>query len=125
MHYGEHMPPERMQIGFAGGEEDVVPLSQMTAEKWTHEMKNDDGTKGPHWNIEQVKMLMGQKGIQGDPWEFYAAINAVYSDYAKVLRKHGAGDKLDIYIDMAKAFMDDKDAQPDKLARYYKYIVKH
>ena len=34
-------------------------------------------------------------------------------------------DKAAEAMDMAKAFMDDKDAQPDKLARYYKYIVKH
>lgn len=26
---------------------------------------------------------------------------------------------------MAKAFLDDKDAQPHKLARYYEYIVRH
>lgn len=126
MAYGEKMPHERMQIGFAGSDEyEIMPFSQMSAEKWTREMENEDGSKGPHWNIEQVKMLMGQKGITGDPWKFFAAINAMYSDYSKVLKKHGAGDKLDIYIDMAKAFMDDKDAQPDKLARYYKYIVKH
>ena len=125
MHYGNRMGHEPMQIGFAGEYDSEMPFNQMTAEKWTHEMENEDGSKGPHWNIEQVKMLMGQKGIAGDPWEFYAAINAMYSDYGKVLKKHGVGDKLDVYIDMAKAFMDDKDAQPDKLARYYKYIVKH
>ena len=33
--------------------------------------------------------------------------------------------KIEFYADMAKAFLDDKDAQPDKLARYYEYIVKH
>ena len=126
MHYGEKSKPQQMKMGFASGEEDEeMSFSQMTAEKWVREMENGDGTKGPHWNIEQVKMLMGQKGIDCDPWEFFAAINAIYSDYGKVLKKHGAGDKLDLYIDMAKAFVEDKDAHPDKLARYYKYIVKH
>ena len=125
MHYGEHKP-QQMQMGFAvEGDDNVMPFSQMTAEKWARSMENDDGTTGPHWSIEQVKQVMAQKGVNCDPWEFYAALNAIYSDYGKVLKKHGVGDKLDIYIDMAKAFIDDKDAQPDKLARYYQYVVKH
>lgn len=127
MNYGGEHQKQKMKIGFAGGEEesDVMPFSQMTAEKWARSMENDDGTTGPHWSIEQVKQVMAQKGVTCDPWEFYAALNAIYSDYGKVLKKHGVGDKLDIYIDMAKAFIDDKDAQPDKLARYYQYVVKH
>lgn len=126
MTYGSEHSKPKMQIGFAGGEEsDVMPFSQMTAEKWMRSMENDDGTKGPHWSIDQVKMLMGQKGVSADPWEFMAALNAMYSDYSKVFKKHGIGDKMDLYVDLAKAFIDDKDAQPDKMARYYQYIVKH
>ena len=34
------------------------------------------------------------------------------------------GGSLEFYIDMAKAFLDDKDAQPDKLMHYYESIVK-
>lgn len=33
-------------------------------------------------------------------------------------------DQFFFYACMAEAFLDDKDAQPDKLARYYQYIVK-
>lgn len=126
MTYGSEHSKPKMQIGFAGGEEsDVMPFSQMTAEKWMRSMENDDGTKGPHWSMDQVKMLMGQKGVSADPWEFMVALNAMYSDYSKVFKKHGIGDKIDLYVDLAKAFIDDKDAQPDKMARYYQYIVKH
>ena len=126
MTYGSEHPKHKMQIGFAGVEEkDIMPFSQMTAEKWTRNMESEDGSKGAHWSMEQVKMLMTQKGITTDPWEFFAAINAMYSDYSKVFKKHGIGDKIDLYVDLAKAFIDDKDAQPDKLARYYQYIVKH
>lgn len=125
MHYGEHKP-QQMQMGFAvEGNDDVMPFSQMTAEKWARSMENADGTNGAHWSMEQVKQVMAQKGVNCDPWEFYAAINAMYSDYSKVLKKHGVGDKLDVYVDLAKAFIDDKDAYPDKMARYFQYIVKH
>ena len=27
-------------------------------------------------------------------------------------------------VDMAKAFLDDKDAGPDKLTKYYQYVVR-
>ena len=41
-----------------------------------------------------------------------------------VAKKHGVGDKIDFYADMAKSFLCDKDAPEDKLARYYEYIVR-
>lgn len=126
MRMGHEQPhTSKMQIGFASGEEDVMPFSQMTAEKWVRSMEGEDGSKGPHWSIDQVKTLMAQKGIDCDFWEFYTTINAMYSDYGATLKKHGVGDKIELYIDLAKDFIKDKDAQPDKLSRYFKYIVKH
>ena len=47
----------------------------------------------------------------------------MYSDYMPVAKKLGVNN-MDFYTQMAKAFLDDKDALPDKLARYYEYIVK-
>lgn len=129
----------RMEAGYQGGHEmehhtspmhmgragSMPKLTKETAEEWARSMENEDGTKGPHWTIEQTKQVMAQKGVNCDPWEFFAALNAMYSDYSKVFKKHGVGDKLDFYVEMAKAFIDDKDAQPEKLARYYEYVVKH
>lgn len=105
----------------AGG---VAPFNKELAEKWMQGLKNADGSKGPHWTMEQAKQVMAQKGISLDPVQFWAALNAVYSDYSEVFRKHGAGDKLDFYVDMAKAFVQDTDAMPEKLSRYYEYVVK-
>ena len=48
----------------------------------------------------------------------------MYFDYCKTFKKFGVGDKLDFYIEMSKAFLDDKDAQPDKLTRYFKCIAE-
>lgn len=129
----------RMEAGYQGihetdhrasslrmGQAGSVPMfTRETAEEWAHSMKNEDGTKGPHWTMDQVKQVMAQKSVKADPWEFYAALNAMYSDYAKVFKKYGVGDKLDFYIDMAQAFIEDQDAQPDKLARYFQFVVKH
>jgi hypothetical protein len=109
---------------YADWESDDMPVDKEIAERWTRGMRNEDGTKGPHWTIDQVRGVMAQRGINLDPWEFYVAINMVYSDYYKVLKKYGVGDKLDVYADLASAFLKDKDAAKDKLARYFEYVVK-
>ncbi len=48
----------------------------------------------------------------------------IYSDYCAVAEKLGTS-TAEFYACMAKAFLDDKDARPEKLARYYEYITKH
>ena len=103
----------------------VRPLDAATAEEWAADMDNEDGTHGPHWSMDQVRQLMAQRGITCPLPDFFAAINAVYSDYVKVAKKHGVGVNMDYYVDMALAWLDDKDAVQDKAAAYYRYIVKH
>lgn len=99
-------------------------FTQEMADEWTSHMENEDGTVGPHWTLKQAKEAMASREIDGSPIEFWVALNATYSDLCKVFKKYGIGN-LDAYVDFAEAFwLDDKDAQPDKLARYYEYIVK-
>lgn len=88
-------------------------------------MENVDGTTGPHWTMEQAEIVKNQCGIKCDPIEFFVAMNLIYSDYSEVFKKYGVRDKIYLYADMAEAFLDDPDAQPGKLARYYDCIVKH
>lgn len=104
------------------------PEEGFTMEKaraWMKSMKNADGTQGPHWDMNQAKQIMSQRGIECDPTDFWAAINMIYSDYCGVAKKYNLGDKIDFYAELARAFLDDQDAQPDKLARYYEFVVKH
>ena len=103
----------------------VRPMDRQMAEEWTAHMENEDDTRGPHWTMEQVEKLMLQRGVDCDPVQFWVAMNMMYSDYCKIFQRYGVGDKIDFYADMAKAFLDDKDAAPDKLARYFECIVRH
>ena len=100
-----------------------MPMTEEMAMEWTAGMKNEDGTKGPHWTMEQVKQAMKQKGVMCDPLEMYAIMNALYSDYCAVMKKHGVN-TVDIYIDLACAWLNDKDAVKNKAAAYYEHIVK-
>ena len=119
----EHRDSRQMQRGYAEGI--GQRLSRNEAMTWAREMENEDGSRGSHWTMEQAKQVMAQKGVECDPLEFWLALNMMYSDYCKVFRKYGVGDKIDFYVDMAKAFLDDKDAYPDKLTRYYNSVVRH
>lgn len=101
-----------------------TPMTKEMAEEWTRSMRNEDGTKGPHWTMEQVKQVMAQKGIKYDLAEFYAILNAMYSDYCAVLKKHGVNN-IDFYVDLAAAWLNDSDVVPNKAAMYYECIVKH
>ena len=99
-------------------------MSLETAKEWTKHMQNEDGTSGEHWSVEQAKQIMAQRNLSLNPAEFYAALNLIYSDFSPVVKKHGLGGSMDFYVDMAKAFLNDKDAAPNKLSNYYNHIVK-
>ncbi len=99
-------------------------LDKETAEEWVENMKNEDGTKGPHWTMEQTEQVRRQKGLDHDPVEFWVAMNAAYSDLCKVAKKYNVN-TVDYYVDYVKAFwFNDQDAEPNKLTAYYEGVVK-
>lgn len=102
----------------------VMPMDRQRAEQWVSGMQNADGTQGPHWSMEQTEQVRTQQGIQCDPVKFWVAMNMMYSDYCKVGEKMGVNNAA-FYACLAKAFLEDQDAQPEKLARYYEYIARH
>lgn len=146
--YGQYPPPmyeyENRRIGFGGNSETrgdrsetnsrniqfygskrnkhSSELTKEKAHKWVKEMKNSDGSAGEHWKMEQTNALKEKLGINVDPVEFYVAANMMYSDYCAVAKKFGI-DTADFYGQMAKAFLEDKDAQPDKLKNYFEEVV--
>lgn len=98
-------------------------LTKEQAAAWVSAMENADGTHGGHWSMEQTEAVRKKTGIECDPFVFYAAMNMMYSDYCKAAEKTGVAG-ADFYAYMAKAFLDDKDAAPNKLARYYHCVVE-
>lgn len=101
----------------------TMPLTKEMAEMWMRNMKSEDGNKGPYWSLADAKNIMEQRGFQCDPYEFAAVLNAIHSDYSKTLKKHGV-ESLDLYADLAYAWLKDSDAMPNKAFLYYDCIVK-
>lgn len=97
------------------------------AEQWNHRMKNEDGSTGGHWTVEQTTEAAKSVGVIMEhvtPEMWNVAMNMMYSDYCGVATKHGCS-KVEFYADLAKAFLFDKDGPgPEaKLAAYYHGIV--
>lgn len=121
MMMGESRRHEQMQRGMAEGAK--MDLDQMSAEQWARNMEKEDGSRGPKWSKEQVKPYMAQVGYHGPEYKFWVIMNAMYSDYCKVAKKYGQ-DRPEYYADLAKAWLEDKDAKPEKAGLYYRYIVQ-
>lgn len=107
----------------------VKKLEDKDYEKWYEEMENSDGSTGGMWTEEETTAVAKKAGIEFKkftPKEFQIAMDMIYSDYCEVAEKFNV-DKPEFYACMAKHFLDDTDSYSpsDKLARYYKFVVKH
>lgn len=120
-HTGETLTfPMQHKMHKAKGER----LDKETAEEWVENMKNEDGTTGAHWTMEQTEQVRRQKNLDCDPVEFWVAMNAAYSDLVKIAKKYNVNN-MDYYVDYVKTFwFGDHDAVPHKLAAYYESIVQ-
>ena len=123
---GMGMDGERGKMYMLGGERyRNRRMDKETAEEWTEHMENEDGTKGPHWSMEQIKQLKEQKGLEFDLPDLFAVMNMMYSDYCEVAKKFNIN-SIDFYIAMAKAWLEDDDvaAGKGKTIAYYECAAK-
>jgi hypothetical protein len=105
-----------------------MEFDRQTAERWVKSMQNEDKSHptGGKWSAEMLKPLAQKFGIPTEGkefWEFYAMTNAMYSDYSEIFKKHGLTSP-ELYAQLAKAFIYDKDAVPEKVGLYYEFLVK-
>lgn len=86
-------------------------------EKALKEMKNEDGSTGGHWALEDTNSVAKSLGISFDSFNEYDwnyVMNMIYSDY------YGAvSNDTSSYAKLAKKFLMDKDAKEGKAFCYY------
>lgn len=79
------------------------------ARKAVMKMENEDGTRGPHWSLEETSALASQYGIslsgKFNCYDWFVALNMVYSDYYKVLLNITGSNNIKHYIEFAKAWL--------------------
>lgn len=102
----------------------MVHFDREMAESWAAGMKNADDTVGPKWSMEETTRLYKQHGLACDPEMFWVIMNMLYSDFCEALRESSASTP-ETYVRLAKAWIMDKDAVPNKAAAYYTHVVQH
>ena len=118
----EHHPTE-VEVFLEEVEESVSPyLDEEMAKEFVHSMKNKDGTHGGKWTPEQTEDVRKKYHVESDwfgTYDWYAAMNMVYSDHYKSSRG------LEDYIELAKDFLCDEDWGPGKMKEYVSLKMKH
>lgn len=97
------------------------------ARKAVSKMENEDGTRGPHWSIEETTALASQYGVnlnsKFNRYDWFVALNMIYSDYYKVIVNITNSNNPKHYVEFAKAWMNDKDIDEGKMWYYYIYVM--
>ena len=98
------------------------------ARKAVSKMENEDGSKGPHYSLEEAHRLANQYGVQlggkVNKYDWYVAINMIYSDFYKAITTACGSVSPKHFVEFAKAWLMDKDADEGKMWFYFIYIMK-
>lgn len=109
-------------------ERDYGPhFNEEWARKAVKNMQNEDGTRGPHWSIEETTRLAEQYGVslnnRFNKYDWYVALNMVYSDYYRVMINCTNSNNAKHFVEFAKAWLQDKDIDEGKMWYYFIYIM--
>lgn len=91
-------------------------------------MENEDGTKGPHWTVEETTSVANKLGInlkteKHNKWDWYVAMNMIYSDFYKAVVAMTGSANTKYFAELAKAWLCDKDVSEGKMWHYYVNIM--
>lgn len=90
-------------------------ITEEEAKMWIEEMT----PSGIRWTMEEIKeYLVNEKIEEKDFATYWLVINMYYNDIYEVAKKYEV-DKFDFYFDMAKSFIEDEDAKPFKVRKYF------
>lgn len=99
-------------------------LSKETCEDWVRCLDVTDGSEretGEKWSLEKTYDIASKLGVlqKMNKYEFYAVMNAFYSDFCRTANKHGT-DKPEFYSDLVMDyFVNDVDSHDKTVFMYY------
>lgn len=74
---------------------------------------------GEKWSYETVQSFIAEKGITDHVCRWYLSMNMAYNDYYNTAKTMGAQDSPEFFFSIAKDFINDQDAAPFKVERYF------
>lgn len=88
-------------------------LSEDMADKIIRKMQ----PYGMKWTLHEAEDIQNNYGIDVRAVDFWIVMNQGFNDFRNVF-----GDELDTYVRYAQAFINDEDAKPGKVFRYFTEI---
>ena len=74
---------------------------------------------GEHWRYDEVKDYIEKKGIYKCYEKYYLVMNMAYNDYYDVAVNYGHQNDTEFFFEIAYAFINDEDAKPHKVSKYF------
>lgn len=96
-------------------------FDEVMAHKAVSKMENEDGSRGPHWSIEETTALASQHGIslsnRFNRYDWYVALNMIYYDTYKARKESIAKcdeemSKCQILLDKLTAYQEQPKEDP-------------
>lgn len=95
--------------------------------KAVSKMENEDGSKGAYWDLQQTTSVAKQYNVdlngKFNKYDWFVALNMVRSDYYKVVVNLTNSDNVKYFVDIAKAWLNDKDIEEGKMWHYFRYVM--
>lgn len=93
----------------------------------TYRISQDEATsivrnmqpRGQNWSYEQVKEFVNSRGIETNCVSWYLVMNMVFNDYFDTAKMFGLQNDAEFYFSLAKDFIEDPDAKPYKIEKYF------
>ena len=103
-------------------------FNEECALKAVSKMENEDGSRGEHWSLEETTSIANQYGInlkgeKYNKYDWYVALNMIRSDYYRAVVTMTSSDHIKYFVELAKAWLNDKDIEEGKMWYYYCYIM--
>lgn len=103
-------------------------FNEECALKAVSKMENEDGSRGEHWSLEETTSIANQYGInlkgeKYNKYDWYVALNMIRSDYYRAVVTMTSSYHIKYFVELAKAWLNDKDIEEGKMWYYYCYIM--
>lgn len=100
----------------------VAPIEKLAycipkdeAERIVRNMK----PRGQYWSYTDIENFLKDKGVTTDIVDYYMVMNMAYNDYYGTAAAYGLQKDPEFYFSIAKDFIQDPDAKPHKVSKYF------
>lgn len=103
-------------------------FNEECAHKAVKKMENEDGSKGPHWSIEEAERIAQQYGVniksdKFNKYDWFVALNMIRSDFYRAVVNMTGTDSVKHFVELTKAWLNDKDIEEGKMWFYFRYVM--